>query len=103
MNLSLIWRLNHRKVTLNPDNQFEEVGVWLESGELRFILWKGFISLADAKSRNKEFVRPVKLNLCAYIKDDCLGRIPPGSYVQECLVVGEGVYVVLVDGLPRTV
>ncbi|MGB5708149.1 MAG: hypothetical protein WBM41_15115 [Arenicellales bacterium] len=90
---------NYRNIILAVDAQHETVGVYLRSGLTRDVIWKGFVDLNLAQGR------PVKLHIHSYQAED-YGHwilLKDNECIQGCVVVGEGVYGVLIDGVPRVV
>lgn len=90
---------NYRSIILAADTQRETVGVYLRSGLTRDVIWKGFVELRRAKGR------PVKLKIHSYQAADYGPWIllKENECIQGCVVVGGGVYGVLIDGVPRVI
>lgn len=90
---------NYRNIILAADTQLDTVGVYLRSGLTRDVIWRGFVDLHHAQGR------PVKLNIHSYQTKDYGPWIllKDNERIQGCVVVGDGVYGVLVDGVPRVI
>lgn len=90
---------NYRNIILANDTQHETVGVYLRSGLTRDIIWRGFVDLECAKGR------PVRLHVHSYQTEDYGPWIllKENECIQGCVVVGEGVYGVSIDGMPRVI
>ena len=90
---------NYRNVILAADTKHETVGVYLRSGLTRDVIWRGFV-----ESRHAEGT-PVRLDIHSY-QAEAYGRwilLRESEFIQGCLAVGDGVYGVLIDGIPRVV
>ena len=90
---------NYRNILLTVDTRHETVGVYLRSGLTRDIIWRGFVESLHAKGT------PVKLDVHSY-QVEAFGpwiTLRENEYIQGCVAVGQGVYGVLIDGVPRVV
>ena len=96
--LALAIQINYRQIELHADTDDQSVGVQLNSGELYYVKWLGFLTQRQAQSMPN--ARPVKLKISRYCQD--YGQWPtwidmaPGQFVQGCLVE-RGVYAVTID------
>mgnify|MGYP000188353390 CR=1 FL=1 len=99
---AIFTKLNYKNIVLEHDTRYEEIGVVLRTGGVRYIRWLGFIDVSSARSLRGGV--PVKLVAAAYRSEILFSRIDlePGQYVQGFLV-NDGVYGVLVDGTPRII
>lgn len=90
---------NFRNIILTASAQHETVGVYLRSGLTRDVIWRGFVDVKGARGQ------PVKLNIHSYQARDYGPWIllKENECIQGCVVVGDGVYGVLVDGVPRVI
>ena len=90
---------NYRNIVLADDTRHETVGALLRSGLTRDVIWRGFVDVRSAKGR------PVKLKIHSYQTKDHGSWIllKENEFIQGCLVVGEGVYGILVNGVPRVI
>jgi hypothetical protein len=88
---------NDRNILLTADTPHETVGVYLRSGLTRDVIWRGFVDLRHARGR------PVKLNIHSYqTKNYRLWiLLEENECIQGRVVVGDGVYGVLIDGVPE--
>jgi hypothetical protein len=90
---------NYRNIILAADTAHETVGVYLRSGLTRDVIWRGFLELRHAQGT------PVKLKIHSYqtINYGPWILLKENEYIQGCVMVGEGVHGVLIDGVPRVV
>lgn len=90
---------NYRNIILTADTPHETVGVYLRSGLTRDVIWRGFVDLERAQGS------PVKLHIHSYQAENSGPWTPlrENECIQGCVVVGEGVYGVLIDGVPRVI
>lgn len=86
-------------MSLNQFARHETVDVYLQSGLTRDVIWKGFVDLRHAQGT------PVKFKIHSYQNIDHGPWIllKENECIQGCVVVGEGVYGVLVGGVPRVI
>lgn len=75
------------------------MGDYLRSGLTRNVNWQGSVDLHYPQGT------PVKLNIHSYHTEDHGPWIllKDNEYIQGCVVVGEGVYGVMIEGVPRVI
>ncbi|TVZ39365.1 hypothetical protein P886_3769 [Alteromonadaceae bacterium 2753L.S.0a.02] len=96
----LIRKLNYRSITLTSIYTHQPVGVYLRSGQLRYLPFLGYADALDAKAAG---ATPVKLEVYGYYKDSFASELitlKPGEFVQGALTK-IGVYAIIEEGLPR--
>ncbi len=104
LQLILVRRQNYRRVKLFSRFTGENVGVFLENGDIRYLPFLGFTNRDDALANGD--AKPVKLEVHGFYRaNEAVSdfvEIPIHKAVQGCLVC-LGVYAVIHEGLPKII
>jgi hypothetical protein len=99
MSDNFMLKQNYQNIILVADTPHETVGVYPRSGLTRVVIWRGFGDLRHTH------VTPVKLKIHSYqnINHGPWILLTENERIQGCVVVGDGVYGVLINAEPRVI